>query len=130
LRSASTVSVDRGRRLFGVGLGLRSDVPPTGERPHSPIVDLGVKDRDVALVVVGVSGERIRRSVEVADHLECLDGLLPDDDVNVVDEKEAAGKPLVDVGTRDRYRGVGDDMAIGAPPGHQCPETLDFRTWL
>jgi hypothetical protein len=89
-----------------------------------------VKDRDVASAVVGASGERIRRSVVVADHLERLDGVLPDEDVNVVDEEEAAGKPLVGVGTRNGYRRISDDVAISAPSANQRPEMLDFWTWL
>jgi hypothetical protein len=36
----------------------------------------------------------------VADDLDRLDLLVPDEDVDVVDEEEAAGKPLVDVRCR------------------------------
>jgi hypothetical protein len=59
--------------------------------------------------------------------LQRLDLLVPDHDVDVVEEEEAAGEPLVAVGAGDRDRRIAHDVTLGAPPAHQGPQALDLR---
>jgi hypothetical protein len=92
-RSGLTVRVDRTapHRAAGVGGG------GPGHR------------RDVAQVVVGTGGERVGRRVILADQLQRLDRLVPDHHIDVVDQEEAAGKPLVHIGAGDRDRRIAHD---------------------
>jgi hypothetical protein len=56
-----------------------------------------------------------------------LDLLMADHHVDVVDEEEAAGKPLVDVSAGDRDRRVAHDVTLGSPPAHQGIQALELR---
>jgi hypothetical protein len=49
----------------------------------------------------------------------------PDHDVDVVDEEEAAGEPLVGAGDRDRI--LAHDVTLRPPPAHQGTQALDLR---
>jgi hypothetical protein len=96
------------------------DVAATDEGPHTVLVNPGMQDRDVALVVIGAAGERISSRV-VFDELNRLDSLIPDHDVDVVDKEEAAREPFVNVGSGDRDRNLANDVALGPPSATSAP---------
>src|SRR4029453_11391452 len=79
-------------------------------------------------VVVGAGGEGAGGRVVLADELQRLDRLVPDHHVDVGDQEEAAGKPLVAVGAGDRDRLVAHNAAFGPPSAHQGTQAPCLRT--
>jgi hypothetical protein len=112
-RSGLIVSVDRTAPLASAAAGWATGATsPPPVNVHTLLVDPGAHDGDVAQVVVGAGGERIGGRVILADELQRLDPLLPDHHVNVVDQEEAASKPLVHIGSRDGDRNLAHDVAF------------------
>src|SRR4029453_15089093 len=89
MRSGLTRSVDRTAPLASAGGGrATAATSPPPVKVHTVLVNPGIQDRNVALVVIGAACERISSRV-VFDELDRLDSLIPDHDVDVWDKEEA-----------------------------------------